>query len=100
MPATDALARKKNNHDNKGGAAAAVLIGGALLGAAALAAASNDHRDEYHYVPPPKPVPPAPIYTYAPFSPRAGVTCYPAKRACYHSNGTFAVKMTNRYYGY
>ncbi len=74
----------------------AAAVVGVLLGAAALAAASQDHRHEHHrsysnsYQPRPN---------VAPFSPKAGVTCYPRQRTCYRGNGRVAHHMTSSYFG-
>jgi hypothetical protein len=74
----------------------AAAVVGVIVGAAALAAASRDHRHEHHrahsgsYQPRPN---------VAPFSPKAGVTCYPRERTCYHRNGSVSNNMTATYFG-
>jgi hypothetical protein len=73
----------------------AALIGGALLGGAAAAAISNQHQHEYQYAPAPPPQRAAPK---APFSPAAGVICYPSQAACYGNNGHFNPAWTRRIY--
>ena len=75
----------------------AALIGGALLGGAAAAAISNQHQHEYQYVPAPPP-PPHRASPKAPFSPAAGVICYPNQWACYSNNGHFNAAWTRRIY--
>jgi len=76
----------------KNGEKTAAVIGGLLLGTAVLAASSSDYRHQDQYVPPP---PPPPRYR-APFSPAAGVTCYPRDLACYNNDGDFLPTWTNR----
>ena len=85
--AAPGLARHWNSGDT------AALIGGLALGGIAAAAASHDHyyNDQY--------IPPAPAYRpAAPFSPAAGIVCYPREGACYDNAGNFSPKWTNRIY--
>jgi hypothetical protein len=74
----------------------AALIGGALLGGFAEAAISNQHQHEAQYVP--APAPHRSTHPKAPFSPAAGVVCYPAHWACYNNAGHLDAAWTNRVY--
>ncbi|PZQ47542.1 MAG: hypothetical protein DI556_16990 [Rhodovulum sulfidophilum] len=76
----------------------AALIGGALLGGIAASAISNQHVHETQYVPAPPPPPRHRSGQKAPFSPAAGVVCYPAHWACYNNDGHFDAAWTNRVY--
>ena len=75
----------------------AALVGGALLGGVAEAAISNQHQHETQYVPV-APPPRYPAHPRAPFSPAAGVVCYPSHWACYTNTGHFDAVWTNRIY--
>ena len=69
---------------------AAALVGGVLLGAIVASAASRSHRHENQYDR-------APDYRRgAPFSPQAGIICYPRELACYDSAGDFSLGWTRR----
>ena len=73
---------------NNAGAVAA----GIIIGAAVGAAVSSDikHKNKI-YVPGPPPPGQA-------FSPKPGVWCYPAQRACYNSGGAYAPNWTYKVY--
>ena len=73
------------------------VIGGLVVGAAVGAALSKKHRHNTKiYVPGYAPYPPG---GYVPawqqtFSPKPGVICYPAQRACYDGGGAYNPKWT------
>jgi hypothetical protein len=75
---------------NDAGAVAAGLIIGAAVGAAV---SSNIKHKNKVYVPGP---PPPPSNTG--FSPKPGVWCYPAQRACYNADGAYAPNWTYKVY--
>lgn len=82
----------------KNGQNTAAIIGaaaGLAIGAAAMSAASSDYRYQNQYVPPPPPPPPPPRYR-APFSPAAGVVCYPQQAACYNDAGSYLPSWSSR----
>ena len=82
----------------KNGQNTAAIIGGLAglaIGAAAVSAASSDYQHQNQYVPPPPPPPPPPRYK-APFSPAAGVVCYPKQRSCFNDDGDFLPTWTSR----
>lgn len=69
------------------------IVGGLIAGAAIGAAiADNKKHNTNIYVEPRRPPPPQP------FSPKAGIVCYPAQHACYHNDGSYAAKWTRRVY--
>jgi hypothetical protein len=83
-----------------GGAASAksntgAVIGGILVGAAIGAAVSSsiDHPKKV-YVQTPKPRDP----WGKSYSPKSGITCYPARHACYNSQGAFNANWTSKIY--
>ncbi len=73
---------------NDAGAVAAGLIIGAAVGAAV----SSDikHKNKIYVSGPPP--------SKKGFSPKAGVWCYPAQRACYNKNGAYAPNWTYKVY--
>ncbi|MDQ6436424.1 hypothetical protein RB623_20430 [Mesorhizobium sp. LHD-90] len=84
--ATPGLAKKRWNSGDT-----AALITGLAIGGIAASAASRDYYYKDQYVPPPPAYRPA-----APFSPAAGIICYPRQVACYDNAGRFSAKWTNR----
>ncbi|MEI2300804.1 hypothetical protein [Ensifer sp. MJa1] len=68
----------------------AALVGGLFLGGVAAAASSHDHHHQNQVVTP------RPAFGGAPFSPSAGVICYPNQVACYNNNGTYLPAWTSR----
>jgi hypothetical protein len=79
------LAKKWSSRDT------AALVTGMAIGGIAAAAASGDYNHQNQYIPPPPPPRPA-----APFSPAAGIVCYPRQSACYDNQGYFIPSWTNR----
>jgi hypothetical protein len=75
---------------------AAAIVGGLIAGAAVGAAVSSVARypDRVYYAPAP---PPPPAWATA-FSPKPGIVCYPAQRACYKESGAYAPNWTWRIY--
>ena len=86
--ATPGLAKKRWNSGDT-----AALITGLAIGGIAGAAVSHDHYYQDQYIPPPPAYRPS-----APFSPAAGIICYPRQYACYNNAGRFSAKWTNRIY--
>jgi hypothetical protein len=72
------------------GAVAAGIIVGAAVGAAV---SSNIKHNNRVYVPGPPPPP-----SNKGFSPKPGVWCYPAQRACYNADGAYAPNWTYKVY--
>jgi hypothetical protein len=76
---------------SKTGAAVGGLIAGIAIGAA-VSSAVNHPKTVYVPSPPkPKPSPNG-------FSPKPGVTCYPAVKACYNTNGSYNANWTWKVY--
>jgi hypothetical protein len=76
--------------------AGVALVGGLIAGAAIGAAISNSKKHPktiYVQAPPPPPV-------AQPFSPKSGVTCYPAQQACYNLNGAYNANWTWKIYAH
>lgn len=76
-------------HNYAGAAIAAGIIG---LAVGAAVADSNRPRESAVYGPPPR----AYYSPLPPFSPAAGITCYPARRQCYMPNGQLSWTWTDR----
>jgi hypothetical protein len=73
----------------------AAVVGGIIAGAAVGAMVSNavaQPRTVYVSAPPP------PQPWAGAFSPRPGVNCYPAQRACYYANGAYNANWTWKVY--
>ena len=77
--------------DGVGIAIAGGLIAGAAIGAAI--ASKKKHSEVIYVKPAPKPKPPKP------FSPAAGIVCYPKQHACYKNGGAYSGHWTHRIYG-
>lgn len=72
------------------------VVGGLVVGAAIGAALSKKHKHvEKIYVPG---YGPPPVWTQT-FSPKPGVLCYPAQRACYDAGGAYNPKWTWNTFG-
>ena len=72
----------------------AAVVGGIIAGAAVGAAIGSATLPRTVYVNPP---PPRPAWGGV-TSPRPGVNCYAAQRACYWNNGSYAANWTWRVY--
>jgi hypothetical protein len=72
---------------------AGAVAAGIIIGAAVGAAVSSDikHKNKIYVPGPPKPA--------QAFSPKPGVWCYPAQRACYKAGGAYAANWTYKVYG-
>lgn len=71
------------------------IVGGIIAGAAVGAVVSSAiNQPRIVYVPAPPPPQPWP-QTY---SPKPGVNCYPAQRACYNASGAYNANWTYRVY--
>ena len=70
---------------------AGAVAAGIIIGAAVGAAVSSDikHKNRIYVPGPPPP---------QGFSPKPGVWCYPAQRACYNANGAYAPNWTYKIY--
>ena len=77
------------------GAIVGGLIAGAVIGAAV--ASSTNHPSNI-YVNPRPPHPPAPNPWANAFSPKPGINCYPAQKACYKSDGAYNANWTWKVY--
>ena len=77
------------------GAVVGGLIAGAVIGAAV--AGSANHSTNI-YVKPTPPPPPRPDPWANAFSPKQGVKCYPAQRACYNRDGAYNANWTWKVY--
>jgi hypothetical protein len=69
---------------------AAAVAGTAAAGALIWNATSNDDDDDHHHG--------GHGHGYRPFSPTAGVYCYPDQQRCYNEDG-YAKKWTRRVFG-
>ena len=65
-----------------------------IIGAAVGAAIGSATLPKTVYV---NPRPPRPVWGAA-YSPKPGINCYPAQRACYKNNGAYAPAWTWRVY--
>ena len=79
-------------------------IAGGIIGLAIGAAVSSNHSHHhgvYHpgYVAPYQPGGYNAYYRQS-FSPDRGIICYPAQRACYHVDGSYAGKYSRKIFGY
>lgn len=71
------------------------VIGGIIAGAAIGAAVPSEMKHPNTvYVPAPPPKPPSPQT----FTPKPGVVCYPAQRACYSDRGAYSANWTWKVY--
>jgi hypothetical protein len=90
LSGTSAPAVAKDN----AGAVVGGLIAGAVIGAAVASAVQ--HPKKIYVNKPPPPPPPNPWANA--FSPKAGVTCYPAQQACYNAGGAYNANWTWKVY--
>lgn len=79
------------------------LVGGLVVGAAVGAAVAADARHKTKIIVPGY-APPYPPGGYPPYyqqvtSPKPGILCYPAQRACYNAGGAYNPKWTMRTFG-
>jgi hypothetical protein len=72
----------------------AAVVGGIIAGAAVGAAIGSATLPKTIYV---NPGPPRPVWGAA-YSPKPGINCYPAQKACYKDNGAYAPQWTWRVY--
>ncbi|MGH6864669.1 MAG: hypothetical protein ACREDO_00440, partial [Methyloceanibacter sp.] len=73
----------------------AAVVGGIIAGAAIGAAVSSsiDHPRKVYV-----PGPPPPDPWGRAFSPKPGIFCYPARRACYNARGIYSANWTYTIY--
>ena len=79
------------------------LVGGLVVGAAVGAAVAADARHTTKIIVPGY-APPYPPGGYPPYyqqvtSPKPGILCYPAQRACYDAGGAYNPKWSMREFG-
>jgi hypothetical protein len=75
----------------RGGAVIGGLIVGAAIGAAVSGAINQPKTIYVPAAPPPQPWPKT-------YSPKPGITCYPAQQACYNVNGAYNANWTWKVY--
>jgi hypothetical protein len=73
------------------GAIAAGIIAGAAVGA--VVSSEINHPKKVYVEGPPPPSPWGQVY-----SPKPGIRCYPAQRACYKADGNYSATWTYRIY--
>ena len=90
-----APAEAKKHNDNKNANVGAAIIGGLVAGAVIGAAVSDTktHPKQIYVAPPPPP-------RAQPFSPKSGITCYPAQQACYRYDGAYNSNWTWKIYAH